>query len=41
MVTADIDVKRVFRFGNKDAEGNAHMKPLLGGKRHPSSNDFF
>lgn len=32
METIDVNIKRVYRFGNQTADGSANMKPLLGGK---------
>ena len=32
METIDVNIKRVYRFGKKTADGGTNMKPLLGGK---------
>jgi len=32
MGTVDINIKRAYKFGNNNADGNTSMKPLLGGK---------
>ena len=33
------DVKRVYTFGNKEAEGNGKMRELLGGKAEAKLED--